>query len=63
MRYLFLILTLLGLATFGDVNRGPAGEAAAPATQPALTLTTESAAAEGFVAGFTGDGIPIPKSR
>ena len=60
MRYLFLILTLLGLATFGDVNRGPAVGAQATAPQPALTLTTESAAAEGIVAAFD-DGTPMPR--
>jgi hypothetical protein len=62
MRYLFLILTLLGLATFGDVNRTPSADMQAAAPQPAVSLVTEEAAAEGFVVAFQ-DGNPIPKAR
>ena len=64
MRYLFLILALLGLATFGDVNRTPSsGDSTAAAPQTQVSLTTEAAAAEGVVVAFQ-DGNPIPpKSR
>ena len=60
MRFLFLILAMLGLATFGDVNRSPSSGTAATAAAPSLTLTTEAAAAEGMVVAFT-DGTPIPR--
>jgi hypothetical protein len=59
MRFLFLILAVLGLATFGDLNRSPSGETEATTAAPNLTLTTEAAAGEGIVAAST-DGTPIP---
>jgi len=60
MRFLFLIQALLGLATFGDLNRSPSSGTEATTAAPNLTLTTEAAAAEDMVVAFT-DGTPIPR--
>jgi hypothetical protein len=56
MIYLFLILSFLGLATYGDVSRAPAGQTK---TKPVVTLTTQTAADEGIVISFA-DGTPMP---
>jgi hypothetical protein len=58
--YLFLILSFLGLATYGDVSRAPAGTATT--TKPLVTLTTETAAQEGIVVSYM-DGTPMPPPR
>ena len=54
--YLFLILSFLGLATYGDVSRTPAGRTG---TKPLATLTTPTAADAGIVVSCF-DGTPIP---
>ena len=54
--YLFLILSFLGLATYGDVSRAPAGQTT---NKPLVTLTTQSAADAGVVVSYM-DGTPIP---
>jgi hypothetical protein len=59
MIYLFLILSFLGLATYGDVSRAPAGQTK---TKPLATLTTQTAAGEGIVVSCF-DGTPIPPIR
>jgi hypothetical protein len=57
--YLFLILSFLGLATYGDVSRTPAGRTPSTTTRPLVTLTTQSAADQGIVV-FSMDGTPVP---
>jgi len=53
MKYLFLILSLLGLATYGDVARTPGRS-----TSSRIGLTTDSVRAEGIVSAMEGEPIP-----
>ena len=60
--YLFLILSFLGLATYGDVSRAPAGQTGSTTSKPLVTLTTQSAADEGIVVAYA-DGTPMPPPK
>jgi len=55
MKYLFLILSLLGLATYGNTTRAPQ-----QTVSPRIGLVTDAASRAGIVSAQE-DGTPAPR--